>query len=318
MEDKKINQWLRRRFSPVGWTFLIYYLIMNIMVIATVVTDLAAQYLEAFAWGDYTMEPDMNAVLGNAWGYVLAMAVGAVILLAWKGGDYWKEEMLKKEAPMKASVFFILLTFIAGAQMVSSLWITAVEAVLNLFDKSALELLESVSGDSDTFSMFFYTAILAPISEEILFRGYVLRTLRPYGKRFSIFGSAFLFGIFHGNLLQTPYAFLAGLVLGYAAAEYSILWAVVLHMFNNLVLADLMTRALELLPTAAADAISLVVFGGFALAAAILLFARRRQIASYRRSEWMDRRCLKCFFGSAGVVVLMVFMAVNMLTLFVM
>ncbi len=318
MEEKQINKWLRRRFSPIGWTLLIYYLIMNIMVIGTMILDIVGQYLEGFALGKFTMEPDVDALMGNAWGYILAVAVGAVILGGWKGESYWKEEILKKEAPMKASVFFCLLTLVAGAQLVSSLWITAVESVLNLFGKSALELLESVSGDSNTFSMFFYTAILAPISEEILFRGYVLRALRPYGKRFAIFGSAFLFGIFHGNLLQTPYAFLAGLVLGYAAAEYSILWAVVLHMFNNLVLADLMTRGLELLPVMAADIVSLVVFGGFALAAVILLIAKRRQISDYRKSEWMDRRCLKCFFGNFGVIVLMAFMAFNMLTLFIM
>ncbi len=318
MEDRQINKWLRRRFSPVGWTLLIYNLLLNVLVIGTMVLDVLKQYLKSFSEGSFLEQPDMDALLGNGWGYILTVAVGLVIFYAWKGGDYWKREILKKEAPMRPGVFFCLLTLVAGAQMVSSLWITGLEAVLNQFGRSALEMLESVSGDSDTFSMFFYASILAPISEEILFRGYVLRSLRPYGKRFAIFGSAFLFAIFHGNLLQVPYAFLAGLVLGYAAAEYSIIWAAVLHMFNNLVLADLMTRALESLPVMAADIISLVVFGGFAVASVVLLIVKRREVRAYRKSEWMDRRCLKCFFGSAGMILLMLFMAVNMLSLFVM
>ncbi len=318
MEDRQINKWLRRRFSPVGWTLLIYNLLLNVLVVGAMVLDVLKQYLKSFSEGSFLEQPDMDALLGNGWGYILTVAVGSVIFYAWKGGDYWKREILKKEAPMRPDAFFCLLTLVAGAQMVSSLWITGVEAVLNQFGRSALEMLESVSGDSDTFSMFFYASILAPISEEILFRGYVLRSLRPYGKRFAIFGSGFLFAIFHGNLLQVPYAFLAGLVLGYAAAEYSIIWAAVLHMFNNLVLADLMTRALESLPVMAADIISLVVFGGFAVASVVLLIVKRREVRAYRKSEWMDRRCLKCFFGSAGMILLMLFMAVNMLSLFVM
>ena len=94
----------------------------------------------------------------------------------------------------------------------------------------------------------YNASILAPLWEELLFRGYVLRTLRPYGKRFAVMGSGVLFGLFHGNLLQTPYAVLMGLVLGYLTVEYSIHWAVLLHLFNNLVLADLLSRITASLP----------------------------------------------------------------------
>ncbi len=318
MEDRQINKWLRRRFATVGWTLLLYHLLLNVLVIATMAADVAGQYLKAFGNGRFPEVPDTDALMGNAWGYILTIAVGLVILHAWKGGDYWKAEILKKEAPMKPGPFFAMLVLVAGSQMVSSLWIALLEVILNQFGRSATEILESVSGDSDTFSMFLYASVLAPVSEEILFRGFVLRSLRPFGKRFAIFGSAFLFAVFHGNLLQAPYAFLAGLVLGYAAAEYSITWAVVLHMFNNLVLADLMTRALEALPVMAADIISWVVFGGFALTAVVILIGEREEIKAYRANEWMDRRCLKWFFFNAGMIVLMLVMAVNMVSMFAM
>lgn len=317
MEEKRINKWLRRQFSPVGWTLVVYNAILNLLVIAAMALDAAAAYLRSFAAGNFLPEPDVDALMGNAWGYILAIVAGLAILYAWKGSDYWREEICKKEAKMTASAFFCLLVLIAGAQMVSSLWIGTLETIMNQFDRSVLDFLESVSGDSNTFSMFLYSAILAPVSEEILFRGYVLRSLRPYGKRFAIFGSALLFGLFHGNLLQAPYAFLAGLVLGYAAAEYSILWSVLLHMFNNLVMADLMTRLLDLLPEMAADIVSGCIFGAFAIAAVVLLIVKRRDVKAYRKGEWMDRRCIKCFFASSGVIVLMVMMCISMLSLFV-
>ena len=37
--------------------------------------------------------------------------------------------------------------------------------------------------DTDNFIMFLYAGILAPITEEILFRGVVQRTLLPWGRR---------------------------------------------------------------------------------------------------------------------------------------
>ena len=126
-------------------------------------------------------------------------------------------------------------------------------------------------------------------------------------------GSAFLFGLFHGNLLQTPYAFLVGLVLGYVAVEYSVGWSMVLHIFNNLVLADLLSRLTANLPEVAASVIELTIFTGFFAAAVAILIANRARVRAYIQSEWIDRRCLKCFFFSAGVIVLTVLMVINMM-----
>ncbi len=311
MEEKQVNKWLRHKFSIVGWAILIYYGLMNILVMGTMTVDVMKQYLREFASGNFFPEVDTAALMNNASGYLLTIFLGLLILWAWKGGDYWRE-ILHREAPMKASAFLAMLTLIAGAQLISSFWIGTLEMVMNQFGKSVLDMLDAVSGESSTVSMLLYAAVLAPVSEEILFRGLILRSLRPCGKRFAIFGSALLFALFHGNLLQAPYAFLAGLVLGYCAAEYSLLWSTALHVFNNLVLADLMTRLTGLMPAGAADVFTGLVFWGFAIAAVGILIGKRRQISAYRRAEWMDRRCLKCFFSSPGILVFVAIMGVSM------
>lgn len=313
MNDKQINKWLRRRFTEVGWVLVIYYGIMNILAVMAMVVDTVQRSLRAVANGDFSGMLDMDAIAGNAWGYILTIIVGVVILHAWKGGDYWKSEILVKESKMTPKVLLCVLCLCAGSQMVNSIWVGILEVILNQFGLSVMNILESVSGDSDTFSMFLYTALLAPIAEEVLFRGYILRSLRSFGKRFAIFGSAFLFGLFHGNLLQTPYAFLMGLVLGYVAVEYSIHWAVFLHMFNNLVLADLLTRLTANLSEMALNILNLVIFGGAAVASAIILVKKRQEIRAYNCSEWMDRRVLKCFFTNSGVIVLTVIMVINII-----
>lgn len=315
MTDKQINRWLRRRFTQVGWVLVAYYAVMNVLAVAAMTLDSAKQMLLAYAAGDYSGALDYDAIAGNAWGYILTILTGAVILFAWKGSDYWKRELLVREQRMRPGVLLCLLSFSIGAQMVNSLWVSGLETVLNQFGLSVMTVLDSVSGASDTLSMFLYASILAPVGEEVLFRGYVLRSLRPFGKRFAIFGSAVLFGLFHGNLLQTPYAFLMGLILGYAAVEYSIGWAVVIHMFNNLVLADLLTRMTAGLSDLACGLLNTVLFGGFFLISLGLLIGKRKQIRAYRRGEWMDRRVLKCFFTNTGVLTLTAIAAYTMISL---
>lgn len=48
MNEKQINKWLRKRFSPVGWTLVGYYVLMNILVSVAMLRDVIAGYLNAF------------------------------------------------------------------------------------------------------------------------------------------------------------------------------------------------------------------------------------------------------------------------------
>lgn len=312
MTDKQINKWLRRRFSAIGWGLIGYFVILNILATMGIFWEVLRQMLSGIGSGRFP-EPDFYAASNNAWGYILAGFVALIILDAWKGSSYWKQEIFAKQRKMSGKVFFCLLSLCIGAQMVNTLWLTGLETLMNLFDRSVLTMLESVSGSTDTLSMFLYASVAAPITEELIFRGYILRALRPYGKRFAIWGSALLFGLFHGNLLQTPYAILVGLVLGYVTVEYSISWAVGIHVFNNFVLAELMTRLTANLPPMVLEMLNLCLFGGFLVVSVCILIANRWDVQAYRHGEWMDRRVLKCFFTNSGILVLSAMMVVSML-----
>ena len=312
MEEKKINKMLRRRFSGVGWTLLCYYGIVNLLVIVALVQDLARQGLMSLNGGGVW---NPASAMDNGWGYLAAIGVGAVILHGWKGTEFFQGLFARRQKTMTAGTLAALLALCVGTQIVNSLWITLLEWIVSAFGLSVMETLEGVSGEAGSLSMFLYMGIFAPLSEEILFRGLVLDTLRPYGKRFAIFGSAVLFGLFHGNLLQTPYAFGVGLLLGYAAVEYSFVWAVVLHLFNNLVLADLLTRLMNVLPVFLQDGLYVLIFGGCFVASLVILGVKAREIREYNRSEWMDRRCLNCFFLNFGVLTLAALMIANMISL---
>lgn len=115
---------------------------------------------------------------------------------------------------------------------VTSGWCTMLEGVFGVVSvPGELPMDDSFVSRVLYFSLF---AILPPIAEELAFRGVVFGLLRPYGKTIAVVGSAFVFGIMHGNLLQIPFAFLGGLFFGYLVAETgSILPAVILHFMNN-------------------------------------------------------------------------------------
>lgn len=311
MTDKQINKWLRRRFTVVGWALLGYYLLMNLLVTLGMAVDSLQQLLPDLVAGR-PPEMDMEAMMNNAWPYMLSAVLGLAILHACKGPEHWRQEIWAREQKMTGKVFFCLISFCIGAQMINTLWITGLELVMNCFDRSVMEMLEQVAGSTDTLSMFLYASIVAPLTEELIFRGYTLRALRPYGKRFAIAASALLFGLFHGNLLQTPYAILVGLVLGYVTVEYSILWAIAIHVFNNLVLADLLTRLTMNWSELAIGTLNLALFGGFLLVSIGILIRNRQEIHFYQVSEWMDRRVVKCFFTNSGILLLTVVMVLNM------
>lgn len=91
---------------------------------------------------------------------------------------------------------------------------------------------------SDFFGRIVYfvsIAILPPLVEEFAVRGMVMQPLRRYGDRFAIVASSLIFAILHGNLVQAPFAFVAGLGIGYAVCITNSLWTgVLIHFCNNL------------------------------------------------------------------------------------
>lgn len=79
-----------------------------------------------------------------------------------------------------------------------------------------------------------YACIVAPITEELLFRGVVLKSFSKVSQRFGIIMSAIIFGLVHGNVAQFALAFLTGLFMGYIAQKHnSLLPGIFVHFTVN-------------------------------------------------------------------------------------
>jgi membrane protease YdiL (CAAX protease family) len=87
----------------------------------------------------------------------------------------------------------------------------------------------------DGFALTLALVVIAPITEELLFRGVLLRGLvRSYGERVGLFVCAVLFGLLHGRPAEALVAFVAGLVLGALRLRTrSVLPCIALHVGVN-------------------------------------------------------------------------------------
>lgn len=82
---------------------------------------------------------------------------------------------------------------------------------------------------------FSYTCVIAPVFEEIIFRGYILNNMRKYGNITAILVSSIFFSMFHSNLVQLVNPILMGIILSFIAIKSeSILPSIMVHMFNNI------------------------------------------------------------------------------------
>lgn len=80
-----------------------------------------------------------------------------------------------------------------------------------------------------------YTMIVAPIAEELIYRRFMLGSLRVIGDVPAVIVSALIFGLAHGNFDQFCYCFFGGIIFGLCMIRYgSIKYGIALHMVHNM------------------------------------------------------------------------------------
>lgn len=167
---------------------------------------------------------------------VTAIATASTLLL---GAIWYKKHQPKEDVSLKevsnGTLFLSLALMGVALQFLISI---CLNIIYPLLPQTLIEqydaLMETLLGGNVWLSLFV-TVILAPLAEELLFRGV---TMRKAEKIMPFIGAnilqAILFGIYHGNLIQGMYAFAIGLILGFVAEYFHSIWAsIVLHAFVN-------------------------------------------------------------------------------------
>lgn len=306
--DKKNQYEAKKQVNKIIIGVLLFELIMT----AGVILDAIIQTIRVAVI--YMKSPDLEqqidaaleACLNSGRATIISITAGLIILFFYFRKQEFSEKLFYKNQSMKGSAFFFILTLFMSTQVVFLVMSAGAESIFNVFGYSLMEEIESATSTSTLFSMFLYASFIGPIAEELVFRGFVLRGLERFGKTTAIICSAILFGAFHGNLIQGVFAATAGLILGYVAMEYSILWAIAIHIINNFIFGDLwayVTGGLN-------ETLQLILFysvhGSFFVGAVILLALKRKKIKEYWRNNKSGNGYWKIIITSFWFILFMI------------
>ncbi len=160
-----------------------------------------------------------------------------------------------------ADGFFVVLGMV-GLCIITSIGVGILMSFLENFGVPMPDLPSLLENTPTSFALnLLVMAVLPALLEELLFRGCVLRVLRPYGDWLAILVSAALFGLMHGNIVQIPFALVVGVALGWLYVATDNIWLpIAVHFANNAVSVS-MEYAMMRLGVMAQELFALLTYG---------------------------------------------------------
>ena len=295
---KQLKRETKKDGRKVGWALVLYVLLANVVTIPIAVVGVLIQM-------------DMDMLMGIAQ-FVGSLAGLGFIFLFFIGKGRGKE-VFKRDKKLSFSGFLGLLCVFFGASLISDLTVTLSEVGLNqigytVYSEDLLAML-----NSKNVFMLLSIWVLAPVGEELILRGFLMRRLEKHGRLLAITVTSILFGLMHGNFMQMLPATLVGFVLGYAAMEYSVLWSIVLHAINNMVLCGIVPMIFDRFGVPA-QIIYGYVFPGICLViGTVVVICRRKQLAAWVRENKWQKGKLRWSLMTLGTVIFTIYALVSAL-----
>ncbi len=163
---------------------------------------------------------------------------------------------------LSAADGFLVVLGMVGLCIITSIGVSILMSFLENFGVPMPDLPSLLENTPTSFALnLLVMAVLPSLLEELLFRGCVLRVLRPYGDWLAILVSAALFGLMHGNIVQIPFALVVGVALGWLYVATDNIWLpIAVHFANNAVSVS-MEYAMLHLDGKAQDLFAVVTYG---------------------------------------------------------
>lgn len=187
------------------------------------------------------MQLDYNQPMNQAY-LVLAQHLFFLICFGiWYMRIFYKEKLSagEKFSPKQTFLSIRVIYFLLAGVLIQIMVDGILTLVSPLFPKTFdayYKLISNVSGMNVTVPMVLASYVIAPIGEELFFRGVIM----GYAKRYmpaacAIVFQGILFGLYHGNIVQGIYASILGCVLGYVAHRTNNLaYSMLLHFSINI------------------------------------------------------------------------------------
>lgn len=221
----------------IGIQYALMYIVIIFMIIYYVLQTGIGADLDVIIWKVQNTVLEGNFLTGMT---AVATAVSAVfaVLCYWRIWGRKKtaeDKKYFKEKVLRAKTFAMISIASVGLYYFAAIIATVIELVSPQIMQEYSEMMDMALGGSVVFAMLA-AVILAPINEECIMRGLILKNLQKYFSDTTvIIMQAVLFGIFHMNWVQGIYVLPVGAALGFVAVKSrSVLPCIYMHLFYNL------------------------------------------------------------------------------------
>ena len=142
----------RKLCNQVSGVLLTYLLLMNLTVIAAMLVEAGLRliHLGTLGYGlnaalHRVMQPDyLTQLLQSGTGYLVVSGLCLLLILLWKGRSFYRD-VFRPGWPMSGPVFWQLLSVFMAIQVLSSVFSTLVETLLNRWGLTAMQALLQAS-----------------------------------------------------------------------------------------------------------------------------------------------------------------------------
>ena len=210
-------------FSTFGWFCFIFCLALFLSqeIIAT-----AVYYLLPGVYNHYLFSNLLSFVTL----YAIALPIANPILKKLPSVTPLKEKI--KPSTFIGGFFVAYLTMYAG-NLVS---VYLIELIYSASGNMLENPLEQSVDTTPLWANVLFVAILAPILEELVFRGMICKRLLALGEGFAVVFSGVFFAMLHGNLYQLFYAFTLGCLFGLIYVKTGkVIYSIIYHVFINFI-----------------------------------------------------------------------------------
>ena len=210
-------------FSTFGWFCFIFCLALFLSqeIIVT-----AVYYLLPGVYNHYLFSNLLSFVTL----YAIALPIANPILKKLPSVTPLKEKV--KPSTFIGGFFVAYLTMYAG-NLVS---VYLIELIYSASGNMLENPLEQSVDATPLWANVLFVAILAPILEELVFRGMICKRLLALGEGFAVVFSGIFFAMLHGNLYQLFYAFTLGCLFGLIYVKTGkVIYTIIYHVFINFI-----------------------------------------------------------------------------------
>ena len=225
----------RKRFSWLGWAFLIGALVMQGAQVA-VMLGLQALKPELMLNSDVMLLASMLPM------YLVGMPV-LIFLVKRLPAAPMERHSIRPGAFVAATVMCFGLVYL------SNILGTLITTAVSILKRSVVQNeIFNVTSAVSMWSILLYMVICAPLMEEYVFRKLIVDRTIKYGQGVAVLLSGLMFGLFHGNLNQFIYAFAIGCFLAFLYVKTGNLKiTIIIHMIFNFLGGVVSVKLLEMI-----------------------------------------------------------------------